>query len=158
MSPVPKGGGCVSIGSIIKRYRAEHGLSLREFAERCGLNKALATHKIKQEGRIATTKGYDKKADLVVADQLGGVADIKYIRRYMHRVADRAGVHRIPPKNLRSTNISLMASLGTSLSVIQQLVGHASVSTTADHYVRVFDEDVQRAVNSLHDSLHDNNA
>ena len=82
----------------------------------------------------------------------------RYIRKYMYRVADRAEVHRIPPKNLRSTYISLMADLGIQMSLIQKQVGHeAGSSVTSQHYIRVFDESLKKASLLLHNKLHDQN-
>jgi len=65
------------------------------------LNAKLMIHSATQQLRISSTKGYNTHSNLVVADSMGNVPDLKYIRRYMHKVADRAGVPRIPPKNLR---------------------------------------------------------
>lgn len=117
------------------------------------LVEKLTAHKINQELRIANTRGYANN-DLIVADQFGHVPDVKYIRRYMHTVADRAGVPRIPPKNLRSTYISLLNSLGVPLSVIQQAVGHSSPDVTSKHYIRVFDASLREAARLLHEHLH----
>ena len=119
------------------------------------LNYALAKHKEQQSQRIRSAKDYSNKS-LVVADSKGNVPDLKYVRTYMRKLVARAGVHYIPPKNLRRTCISLMASLGIPMQVIQQIVGHASMSTTAEHYVRTFSEDIYLAANLLDKNLHEN--
>lgn len=117
------------------------------------LIEKLATHRANQQAHIAATRDY-ADSGLVVADRLGHVANLGYIRRYMHVVADRAGVPRIPPKNLRSTYISLLTSLGIPLSVIQQAVGHSSPEVTSRHYIRVFDASLREAARVLHEHLH----
>lgn len=116
----------------------------------------LTVHQINQQLRIANTAGYDTEAGLVVADSMGNVPDLRYIRRYMHRVADRAGVHRIPPKNLRSTWVSLMGDLGIPLTVIQKGAGHSSPEVTSKHYTRVFDASLKEAATIYHNHLHGN--
>ena len=116
----------------------------------------LRVHKTQQEIRAALTADYNRKANLVVADATGNVPDLRYIRRYMHRVADRAGVHRIPPKNLRSTWVSLMGDLGIPLTVIQKGAGHSSPEVTSKHYTRVFDASLKEAATIYHNHLHGN--
>lgn len=98
----------------------------------------LTTHKVNQEMRIMNTAGYNKNANLVIADAKGNVPDLGYIRKYMAQVAERAGVHYIPPKNLRSTYISLMQDIGIPIATVQESVGHSSPEVTNKHYLHVF--------------------
>lgn len=114
----------------------------------------LEVHKINQTIRIANTKNYNTMANLVVADAMGNVANLGYIRKYMRDVARRANVHYIPPKNLRSTYISLLSAIGVPMPVIQESVGHASPNTTAKHYIRVFNQNLQQAASLLYQYLH----
>lgn len=114
----------------------------------------LAVHKSNQRRRIIRTAGYNRDANLIVADTMGNVPDGRYIRRYMHRVAKRAGVHPIPPKNLRSTYISLMSDIGVALPVIQKAAGHSSPDVTSHHYIRVFDTRLKAAAEIYHEHLH----
>lgn len=114
----------------------------------------LTVHKVNQEYRIANTAGYNRAANLVVADAMGNVPDLNYIRKYMRRVAKRAGVHYIPPKNLRSTYISLMGDLGIPIPTIQEAVGHASPEMISKHYLRVFSESLKQAATLYHERLH----
>lgn len=114
----------------------------------------LTVHRINQELRITNTAGYNREANLVVADTRGNVPNLNYIRKYMRGVAKRAGVHYIPPKNLRSTYISLLTSLGVPLSVVQESVGHSSPEVTSQHYIRVFEDNLRQAAMMLHQRLH----
>jgi integrase len=120
----------------------------------CYLVDKLRLHKTQQEIRAALTAGYNRAANLVVADAMGNVPDLNYIRKYMREVAERSGVHRIPPKNLRSTYISLMNDLGIPLTLIQRAAGHSSPEVTSRHYVRVFDASLQAAADAFHKHLH----
>lgn len=115
----------------------------------------LTTHRINQEIHISRTRRYNKDAGLVVADKMGNVANLNYIRKYMRQLAGKAGVQYIPPKNLRSTHISLLTALGVPLSVIQEQVGHEDGSSvTSEHYVRVFSASLKNAATLLHQRLH----
>lgn len=115
----------------------------------------LTTHRINQELRIANTANYNRAENLVVADATGNVPDINYIRKYLRSIAERAGVQYIPPKNLRSTYISLLTALGVPLSVVQESVGHSSPDITSQHYIRVFGDNLRRAAMLLHQRLHE---
>lgn len=127
---------------------------LRTVATTPFLIDKLTVHNVNQQLRMANTRGYETEHNLVVADSMGRVPDLKYIRRYVYIVADKAGVNRIPPKNLRSTYVSLLNDLGIPLSIIQQQVGHSSPDITTKHYVRVFDESLRHAAMLLHNRLH----
>ncbi len=118
------------------------------------LIEKLTAHNMAQQLRILTTTKYNRDANLVVADMMGNVADLGYVRKYVRQVADRAQVHHIPPKNLRSTWVSLMGDLGIPLTVIQKGAGHSSPQVTAKHYTRVFDASLKEAASIYHDHLH----
>lgn len=117
------------------------------------LLEKLAIHKRNQEKHIAKTNGYINN-NLIVADRLGGVPNQGYLRKYMARVAELAGVQYIPPKNLRSTHLSILNALGVPLPVVQAQGGHAEPSTTAKHYIRTYDETLRGAMLTLQKTLH----
>ena len=117
------------------------------------LRERLIFHQLEQDKLKAKNKNYVDKG-LVIADKNGSVPDLKYIRRYMIRKAKEIGVPQIPPKNLRSTYISLMCDLGVPLSVLQKQVGHTSEEMIKKHYLRLFKSSLQGASNKLHDLLH----
>lgn len=119
------------------------------------VTERLNAHKLEQNKRIIKTKDYNRDNNLVVADKKGHVPDIKYIRRYMMRKAEEAGISQIPPKNLRTTHISLMNDLGIPLPTIQKQVGHAYQSpVTQKHYIRNYYESLRHAAMIFHDRLH----
>lgn len=152
---------CLEINEAVKERTptsADIGGTKTEQARRVAttpyLHAKLTVHNATQQIRTSNTKGYNKKGNLVVADSMGNVPDLRYIRRYMHRVARRAGVHPIPPKNLRSTWVSLMGDLGIPLTLIQKGAGHSSPEITAKHYTRVFDASLKQAAMIYHERLH----
>ncbi len=115
----------------------------------------LRVHKAEQSKRILRTPGYNRELNLVVADKMGNVPDLKYIREYIKRKAREVGVPPIPPKNLRTTHISLLNDLGIPLPTIQKQVGHAEGSrVTKEHYIRNYHASLRQAVMHLHNRLH----
>ncbi len=55
--------------------------------------------------------------------------------------------------SLRHTFVSLLAESGEDIKTIQELVGHAKISTTADIYTHVFEKTKRKAVNNLENIL-----
>lgn len=66
-----------------------------------------------------------------------------------------AEVPVIPPKNLRTTYISLMDDFGIPLPTIQKQAGHSQNSrVTKKHYIRNYTESLRHSATIFHDKLH----
>ena len=119
------------------------------------VTEKLSVHRLKQEERINNRADYNIENNLVVADGKGHVPNLTYIRKYMHVIADRVNVPRIPPKNLRTTHLSLMSDFGIPLSTIQKQASHSHYSpVTKKHYIRNYTESLHHAAMVFHEQLH----
>lgn len=132
-----------------KTRTSERYLALTPFVA-----KALKAHKVAQNERILKTKGYVQN-NLIVADKKGHVPNLRYIRRYIQRKTQEIQIPTIPPKNLRSTHISLMHDFGVPLPTIQKQAGHGEGSPiTKNHYIRIYTESLRQAAMLFHEELH----
>ena len=112
----------------------------------------LAIHREKQEER-RRSRYYLADSQLVVADSKGHVPDLKYIRKYLYILADRLGVQRVSPKDLRSTHISILHRIGVPVGTIREQVGHSNLDMINNHYLRIYNDSLKDASKALHDEL-----
>lgn len=66
---------------------------------------------------------------LFVGDR-GKRIDPRVVRSMVHRMAARAGVHDVAPHGLRHSTATHLLQGGADLRAVQELLGHASLSTT----------------------------
>jgi integrase len=71
------------------------------------------------------------------------------LRYAFERARDRAGMPWLQPRDLRRTFGSWIVQRTKSLKVAQELLGHASIAITAQHYALLLDEHLEKAVGTL---------
>lgn len=67
----------------------------------------------------------------------GNAVDPRYVRDALHRALSRAGLPLIRVHDLRHTAATYLLSIGTHPKVVQELLGHSSISLTLDTYSHV---------------------
>lgn len=90
--------------------------------------------------------------DLVFCNEDGTQLHPDRVSDAFDRAVAKAGVPRIPFKNMRHTHATLGLLAGVDLKIMSARLGHASVSITADVYQQVIDgmdEDAARRIGAL---------
>ena len=81
-----------------------------------------------RRGQMGGSKPADRRA--VFINQRGGRLTSRSIQRAMHRLFDSVGGERLRVHSLRHTFATHMLDAGADLRAVQELLGHASLSTT----------------------------
>ena len=98
------------------------------------LQAFLRSHKVKQnEHRLRYKRSYQDQG-FIAANEYGGVLDSGNIRRAMQRIAAKAGLPYITPRNLRHTHATLLLEAGAPPNYVQERLGHERVDTTLNTY------------------------
>ncbi|MEP7327434.1 MAG: tyrosine recombinase XerC [Gemmatimonadota bacterium] len=83
---------------------------------------------IERRSQLRSLKPADRRA--VFINQRGGRLTGRSIQRAMHRLFDLVGGERLRVHSLRHTFATHMLDAGADLRAVQELLGHASLSTT----------------------------
>ena len=89
---------------------------------------------------------------LVFTDTIGGpLRKQNLLRRSWWPLLERAGLPKIRFHSLRHTHASMLLSAGTHPKVVQERLGHSSISITLDTYSHVMEGLGREAANKLDD-------
>lgn len=69
--------------------------------------------------------------------------------RYFERIVKKAELEGISPHKVRHSFATLLLQEGEDLKTISELLGHSSISITADFYTHITDEHKKKAVNKV---------
>lgn len=121
-------GGVVTFGDL-KSPSARRDLPLPSF-----IVSALKAERVAQAGRRLRHGHEWEDYDLVCSTYRGRPIDGKSLRKNLRACCDAAGVPRITFHHLRHLCGSILAAEGVPVKIAQQILGHASSSTTLDIY------------------------
>lgn len=110
---------------------------------------ALIEQKRRQDKEKEIYKDIYLDQDLVFADKTGNHLSQRPFMDDYHHFLDRYGISNIRFHDLRHTFASLLIESNVSLKLIQELLGHSTITTSMDIYGHVSDRMKERALDSL---------
>jgi integrase len=133
-----KGRGLVLTETKTDRSRRKIGLPPQ-------LVTVLRTHRVRQlEERLAAGSHWQDKG-FVFASRHGTGLEPRNLHRAFKRMLNRAGLPDIRFHDLRHSAASLMLAQGVPLRVVMEVLGHSSISLTANTYSHVMPSLVEDA-------------
>ncbi len=127
-----------------KTHRSERPVALT-----AGTVEALRQHRRKQlEGRLLAGPAYVDN-DLVFATPLGEPIDPANLRRTFRGITKAVGQPKLRFHDLRHGHATLMLKGGAHPKIVQERLGHASITTTLDVYSHVLPNLQAEAIASL---------
>jgi integrase len=79
----------------------------------------------------------------------GTFDDPREVLRRFHKILDKAGVRKCRFHDLRHTFASILLNEGESMKVIQELLGHSTITTTMDIYSHVAKQTKKNSIELL---------
>lgn len=78
-----------------------------------------------------------QERDLVFSDKSGGFLNPDTLRRKFYKILEKAGLPKMHIHDLRHSAATILLSMGVSMKVIQELLGHSQISMTMGTYSHV---------------------
>lgn len=113
----------------------------------------LLRHKEKQDTEKLLYEGDYKDLGMVFSRPNGDYISPREFLRQYQRLLSKAGLERKRFHDLRHTVASLLINANESPKVIQQLLGHSTISTTLDIYAHVMGETMNKSIDTLYNQL-----
>ena len=90
---------------------------------------------------------------LIFASETGAPLDPENFSRAFAKLCNRAGLGHWHPHELRHSGASLILAQGTSLHVVSEILGHASITITKDVYGHLVEGDRRAVAASMSQAL-----
>lgn len=117
------------------------------------LVSALRAHRDRQAfDKVAAGVRWGESG-LVFTTAIGTPLDPRNVIRSWHRLLDAHGIARRPFHTCRHTAASLLLAEGVPLKVVQEVLGHSLLSTTADIYAHLTPAAFQEAADAMERAL-----
>jgi len=126
--------------------------SIRQISMHKTMAEMLGEHRKNQLAEFMALGIRDKdKRDLVFVSQKGTPLNPPNLHRLFKKMIVRAGVPNISIHDIRHTYATLQLRLGVNMKIIQELLGHANWSTTANIYTAIMGDQKVDAANTFGD-------
>ena len=106
----------------------------------------LRYHRMKQNEQKMKYRTIYQDQDIVFAKANGDFESPREVIKKFHKVLESAGVRKCRFHDLRHTFASLLLNEGESMKVIQEVLGHSTITTTMDIYSHVSEEKKEQSV------------
>lgn len=120
----------------------------------CAINELLV-FKEKQNREKELAGSCYKDEGLIFCTALGKKLDTRRLYEMHSRALKRAGIEHTAFHNLRHTVATLLLEKGENVKTIQELLGHADISTTLNTYSHVLDRMKAATANKLDEIMDD---
>ncbi len=112
--------------------------------------EALKAHRVRQARDITSRNGFWKDPDLVFTSTIGTLLDpSNVVSRSFKPLLRSEGLPNIRFRNLRHACATLLLSDGVPVKVIQEILGHSSVTVTMDVYSHVLPAMQEKAASAM---------
>jgi integrase len=115
--------------------------------------KALAKQRKKQQAQKSAMGGRWCESGLVFTTDTGAPIHPSRLTDVLHQISGRAGLPPIRLHDLRHGTATHALSAGVDLKTVSELLGHSSITITADTYTSVADELKRAAADKIADQL-----
>jgi integrase len=99
--------------------------------------------------RAAAGSAWQDRDDLVFTDAVGRPMSGNRVTHEWHRLLDAAGLPSIPFHGLRHSAATALLADGKSLKVVSDMLGHSTITMTADRYAGVVPEQKREAAEAM---------
>ena len=130
-----EGGSSLELTEVLKTDGSARSLYLPAFV----LNE-LQAHKNRQEQEKLLAGSAYHNEGLVFCQSCGKRLDTRRLYELHCRALNKAGLEHIAFHDLRHTFATLLIERGENIKTVQELLGHADVSTTLNTYTHVLDK------------------
>jgi integrase len=104
--------------------------------------------------RVAQLETLDRKDQGLVFDRPNGSpVDASVVSRVFPKYCKAAGVRKVRFHDLRHTAASLMLMSGTDLKTVSEILGHSTITTTADTYGHLTEQHRRQASDRLAEAI-----
>lgn len=150
---VDRTGGLIEDGSYGIKDAPKSAAGIRAVPLPASVMAALRSHRASQNEQRLRMGRHWQDRDLIWTRDDGSLVGPVTARYQLDTLIRRAGLPRITPHGLRHTAGSLMLENGVPLKTVQELLGHASASTTLDIYGHSSERSKEDAIDRLDDLL-----
>jgi hypothetical protein len=115
--------------------------------------KMLDGHRSRQKQERARAGGLWRESGLIFTTAVGAAVEPSSFSHAFSRMAERAGLGRWHVHEARHTAASLMLAMGTKIEIVSRVLGHSSVTVTADVYSHLLGGEKRAAAAAMTSAL-----